>query len=141
VVRLNEAGTAADPRFRFLPDVAAHLREHFGHAWFGRFQPFPGCWVAEVGGERVGMVSGEVVVTSQLLDRPPTARIDNLWVEPAHRRAGIARALVDAFRARAVRAGFGALQVSTLHRDERAVAFWRSVGLTEMYVVLIGDPP
>ncbi|MEZ4241146.1 MAG: GNAT family N-acetyltransferase [Myxococcota bacterium] len=139
VMRLNAAGTAADPRFRFVADVEPILREHLGHVWFGRFQPFPAVWIAEVDGERVAMLSGEIVPDAGLLEQAPTARIDNLWVEPPHRRAGLGRELVAAFRARAERAGYPGLQVSTLARDARAVAFWEAMGLSPLRVVLARD--
>lgn len=138
-LRLNANGTAADPRYRLVDDAEVQLRDLLGHTWFERFQPFPGCLVAERDGERVGFVSGEIVPERGVVARPPTARIDNLWVEPDHRRHGVARALVAGFRARARAAGFPAIQVSTLDRDARAVAFWRAVGLVPLHVVLT-DP-
>lgn len=135
IVRLNQTGTEADPRYRLVPDGAARLREHLEHAWFGRFLPFPACLVVDEGGI-VALVAGEVVVDPGILANPPTARIDNLWVEPAHRRVGHARALVTAYRERAEEAGFPRMTVSTLIRDARAVAFWRAMGFEELTVVL-----
>lgn len=141
VVRLNRNGTEADPRFRLAPSAERALAEHLEHAWFGRFLPFPAVLIVEIGDAPAGFVSGGIVVDPGILEAPPSAIVDNLWVEPEHRRAGVARALVAAFRERALRAGFPGLRVSTLFLDERARAFWRAVGLTEMYVVLADPGP
>lgn len=135
IVRLNDNGTAVDPRYRLAVDGPARLREHLAHAWFERFLPFPACLLAEDDG-LVGLVSGEVVVDPGILETSPTARIDNLWVVPERRRAGVGRALVEAFRARAGRAGFPRTTVHTLVRDTRAVAFWRAMGFEDLTVTL-----
>jgi GNAT superfamily N-acetyltransferase len=136
IVALNENGTAADPRYRLHEDGPARLREHLLHAWFGRFLPFPACLVAESEGRIVGLVSGELAPDPGILANPPTARIDNLWVEPDHRRTGIARRLVEAWCARAVRAGYPRTTVGTLVRDARAVAFWEAMGFEALTVTL-----
>jgi ribosomal protein S18 acetylase RimI-like enzyme len=141
-LRLNEAGTAADPRYQLRPDAARALREHLGFSWFERFLPFPACLLAlepdgSEGADRlVGLISGEVVPEHPVLAYPPTARIDGMWVEPDRRRSGLGRSLVAAFRAGAAKAGFHRITVSTLAKDARAVAFWRSVGFDDLNLIL-----
>lgn len=141
LMRLNETGTAADPRFRLRPDGRASLRAHLDEVWFGRFRPFPAAFVAEEDGALVGFVSGEPLPDHPLLDQPPSARIENLWVEPQARRRGLARALVAAFREAAAGAGLHRIEVQTLVRDARAVAFWRSVGFDDLRVLLVAEGP
>ena len=139
--RLNATGTEADPRYRIRSGARDFLREHHGETWFGRFQPFPACLVDERDGVLAGFVSGAPRQDHPVLDHPPTARIGELWVEPAYRRQGVARALVTAFRERCARAGYADVEVSTLARDARAVAFWRSVGFDDLRLVLLATPP
>lgn len=136
IVRLNENGTAADPRYRLHPDGPERLRELLAHDWFGRFLPMPACLVAEAEGGLVALISGQLVVDPGILENPPTVRIDNLWVEPGHRRTGLGRQLVEAYRARALGAGFPRLTVGTLVRDVRAVAFWEATGFAPLTVTL-----
>ena len=136
IVALDENGTTADPRYRLHEDGPARLREHLLHAWFGRFLPFPACLVAEIDSRIVGLESGEVVPDPGILENPPTARIDNLWVDPAHRRTGLGRRLVDVYRARTEKAGFSRMTVGTLVRDARAVAFWQAMGFEPLTVTL-----
>ena len=138
LVSLNHNGTDADPRYRLSEGAEQRLSAHLRGASFGRFLPFPACLVAEDAGGAglVGLISAEISPVNDLLDWPPSARIDNLWVEPTCRRQGIARRLFEEMTRRSSSAGFSRMTVSTLARDERAIAFWRSVGLRELFVVL-----
>jgi ribosomal protein S18 acetylase RimI-like enzyme len=139
VLELNANGTQADPRYQLEAGAGPRLREYLQELWFGRFLPFPACLVAQHAG-LVGFVSAEVVPHLGILAFPPTARFDNLWVAPSWRRQGLARMLVEQLQARARAAGYTRFTVSTLVRDARAVAFWRSVGFHDLFVVLAQDP-
>jgi GNAT superfamily N-acetyltransferase len=134
MVRLNAAGTEADARYVPSPDSRAVLRERAA-AWFDRFQPFPPCFVAMHGSVLVGFVAGAPALDHPVLVSPPTAVISDLWVEPEHRRHGIAKALVERMHTAARDAGYPRLEVSTLARDVRAVAFWRSIGCADLRIV------
>jgi GNAT superfamily N-acetyltransferase len=134
--RLNAAGAEADPRYVPRTDMAALLRDQIDEVWFGRFHRFPPCLVAEEDGALVGLVAGGGRPPHPILDDPPTATISDLWVEPTHRMRGLARALVAAFRDHARAAGCTRLEVTTLARDGRAVAFWHALGFTDLRLVL-----
>ncbi|MBX2797839.1 MAG: GNAT family N-acetyltransferase [Myxococcales bacterium] len=134
--QLNANGTRIDARYRLRDDSEAPLRSMLQHAWFERFMPFDPCLVAEYDSALIAFVSGEPVVSHAVLDHAPTARIDNLWVDPAHRRRGLARQLVSRFREQAIAAGYPRLTVSTLSRDDDALAFWRSMGFDDLRVSL-----
>ncbi len=134
--QLNANGEAADPRFRLRDHRRALLRAYVLDAWFGQFLPFPACWLAEREGVPVGLVSGKPLPTHPVLDHPPSARIENLWVHVDHRRQGIARDLVQTFQEAARRAGYPRIEVYTLARDHRALAFWRAVGFEDLMVSL-----
>ena len=135
MLRLGAAGTDADARFVLGPEAPAFFRERVG-AWFDVFQPFPPCVVAERGGTPVGFLAGAPAKDHPILVTPRTAVISDLWVEPDHRRHGLARALVERFHAAALAAGYPRLEVSTLALDLRAVAFWRSIGFADLRLVL-----
>jgi ribosomal protein S18 acetylase RimI-like enzyme len=137
--RLNAAGTEADPRYVPRADTPLLLRAQIDEVWFGRFHRFPPCLVADEGGGLVGLVAGGGRPPHPILDEPPTAVISDLWVEPSHRRRGLARELVSAFRDHARAAGCTRLEVTTLARDTRAVAFWRALGFSDLRIVLEWD--
>ena len=137
--RLNAAGAEADPRYVPRSDIAARLRNEIDEGWFGRFHRFPPCLVAEEDGALVGLVAGGGRPPHPILDEPPMVTISDLWVEPAHRRRGHARALVAAFLEHARAAGCVRIEVSTLARDARAVAFWHALGFTDLRLVLALD--
>lgn len=128
-LRLNATGTVADPRYRLRPDATKVLRERLGEVW---------CLVDERDGVVAGFVAGEPRRDHPILDQPHTCTISDLWVEEPFRRQGIGRALVAAFRVLAERRGFPRIEVTTLARDARALAFWRSVGFDNLRVTLVG---
>ncbi|MEQ1565707.1 MAG: GNAT family N-acetyltransferase [Myxococcota bacterium] len=134
LLALNANGSAADPRYRLRPD--AKLRELLSAEWFDRFLPFPACWVSPGATGLVGVISCQIVPEHPVLDQAPTVRIDNLWVAPEHRRAGLGLALVEKVREQASRAGFPRLVASTLAQDAQALAFWRRAGFSDLNVLL-----
>jgi ribosomal protein S18 acetylase RimI-like enzyme len=135
MARLNAAGHEADARYVPAPDAAVVVRERAA-AWFERFQPFPACFVAQGQTGLVGYVAGEPARIHPVLLLPLTAVISELWVEPAQRRHGLGKTLVEQFHTAASAAGYPRLEVSTLAGDVRAVAFWRSVGFADLRLVL-----
>lgn len=84
-------------------------------------------WVAVADGEVVGMV--ETVVPSTDPDaRDTVAELMSLYVDAAHRRRGLASALVEV----ALQALTGCDEVTlwVLHNNQRALAFYRAHGWT-----------
>ncbi len=136
LVALNATGHQADPRYRMADSGRAAMRQHMLDRWFGIFHPIPVGWVAEVGAAPVGFVAGMVLPPSAIIAAPPTARIGDMWVDPGHRRRGLGRRLVEAFVDSAHRAGIANVEVGTLAKDDRAVAFWRSLGFGDWKVIL-----
>ena len=141
LIELADNGFRVDARYRLRGHRRALLRTHIRESWFGRLLPFPPCWVAEHEGAIVGVLSGEPLQVHEVLDQPPTAAVTDLWVVAGHRRQGIARQLVDRFRAAATNAGYGRVELSTLVRDEEALAFWRAVGFVDLRITLSADAP
>ncbi|NCG21305.1 MAG: GNAT family N-acetyltransferase [Rhodobacterales bacterium] len=131
VIALNNNGTQIDPRYRMAQDGRAVMRQHMLDRWFAMFHPFPVGWVAQAENGLVGFLSGGVLQQNYIIERPPTALIGDLWVSPNHRRPGLGRRLVERYLEAAAKAGFDQVEVGTLTRDKRAVAFWRSLGFSD----------
>ena len=138
--QLNRAGTAADARYVIRDGSRDAFRALIMEDWLGRFLPFPACFVAEADGEIVGYVQGDVCRQHPLLVEPPKCRIGNLWVQPEHRRLGVGRALVQTYVTAAKEAGFPWVEVGTLAKDARAVAFWQALGFGDWRVSLLRTP-
>jgi len=135
--RLMDEGTAADGRY-VKGDIEA-MRSEMQH-WFACFHPFPPSYIAWDGTSVVGWISGQPAPSPSTVAAPKSARIDNLWVDPDHRRQGLGRALVEIWSQEARSAGFQRLEVATLARDRRAVNFWREQGFGDWLVVLSSAP-
>ena len=56
------------------------------------------------------------------------AEIKRLWVDPGHRRRGVARAVVLGLEAEAVRLGYRALMLETGVRQPEAIALYEALG-------------
>jgi len=131
--RLMAEGHASDPRFQ-IGDPEA-MRAEMAH-WFDCFQPFPPAYLDQRDGVIVGWISGLPTPIPPMVSAPKTARIENLWVHPEHRRVGIGTALVAAWSRDAIAQGCVRLEVGTLGRDSRAVSFWRQQGFGDWKVIL-----
>jgi putative acetyltransferase len=70
------------------------------------------------------------------------AEIKRMFVEPMHRRRGVARRLLAALEDEAAAAGFAAVRLETGVRQPEALAFYRSAGYRRMpaYGPYLGDP-
>lgn len=136
---LNATGNASDPRYVLADDWREQMRALMLDQWFGRFHPFPIGFAAVVDGVVVGYVQGDVVQSVPVLERPPTVRIGNLWVEPGHRRKGIASELVRTYCAAARSKGFPWIEVGTLTKDPRATGFWKAAGFDDWRVILLSS--
>ena len=132
---LMRTGEQADPRYRLSPHAAERARAHMRAAWLIR-RPFPGCLVAVLDDQIIGFVSGTIASPSPVLELPESLSVSDLYVRPSHRRAGIARRLVEAYLELGRRAGLHHFQLATLHVDERAQAFWRALDFHPVMVTL-----
>jgi ribosomal protein S18 acetylase RimI-like enzyme len=64
------------------------------------------------------------------------AEISDLWVDPAERRRGIGRALVDASLAWLRERGVGRVSVRVAVANAEGQAFWRALGFADLLDVL-----
>lgn len=130
--RLSADGHTADVRYV----LAAHAGEaavDFVEGWVTGAQP---TWVAEADGQVVAFIVTKRAAAHVVLELPETLVITDAYVLDEYRRRGIARGLFETVRDHAETEGVTALEVGTLANDNRAVAFWRSVGFGDWRVAL-----
>jgi ribosomal protein S18 acetylase RimI-like enzyme len=114
IARLN----AAFDDLRATPEhIAAHLRER---------SAFERGFVAEVDGTIAGMACLRLLPC--LCDPVPYAELTELVVDPAYRRAGIGRHLVQRIEAEARAGGAATLVLMTAWRNSAAHAFYHALG-------------
>jgi GNAT superfamily N-acetyltransferase len=105
------------------PDAEARrrlLRDAFGPS--PRFE----AWLLETGGEPVGYAI--VFETYSSFLARPTLFLEDLFVVPARRRAGIGRAAMRVLAAEARRRGCGRMEWMVLNWNEPALAFYDGLG-------------
>lgn len=66
--------------------------------------------------------------------------IAECYVVPESRRRGVGRAAVEALLERERRRGTALVEASVLYRNERAIAFWESLGFTARSIRTARDP-
>lgn len=86
--------------------------------------------IAEAGGAAIGFAL-YFFNFSTFLGRPGLY-LEDLFVEPAHRGAGVGRALLAALAARAVAQNCGRMEWSVLDWNEPAIRFYRALGAVGM---------
>jgi ribosomal-protein-alanine N-acetyltransferase len=93
-----------------------------------------GLLVAEHGSRIIGVLSYSI--RPSLWHGEDSCLIEELVVDTAHRGQGVGTALVQAILGRMEAAGWAEISVSALPDNERAIAFYRSLGLTDEGVLL-----
>jgi GNAT superfamily N-acetyltransferase len=98
-------------------------------ALFGE-RPAAEALIAELGSEAVGYALLFPTFSSFLTKQG--VWLEDLFVRPAHRRAGVGRALLAAVAARAVARGGARLEWAALDWNELALGFYRRIGAETM---------
>jgi GNAT superfamily N-acetyltransferase len=94
-------------------------------ALFGA-SPAAFCHVAEIDGQVGGIAIWFVSFSTWL--GVHGMYLEDLYVQPAHRRGGIGRALLQTLARVAVDRGYGRLEWAVLDWNESAIAFYQSIG-------------
>ena len=123
-----------DAHLAAQPDVFHATDPEELTAWFRNLleEPDSHAWLAEVDGQPQGYV------TAKLVDRPRNAlcaarrwfEIDNIAVNPACRRCGVGRALVDAVFSEAAAAGVTEFELTSWQFNASAHAFFERCGFS-----------
>jgi GNAT superfamily N-acetyltransferase len=93
-------------------------------------RPAAEAMVAEQGGEVVGFALWFTTFSTFLAK--PGLWLEDLYVRPAHRGAGVGEAMLRALAALAVERGYGRFEWSVLDWNEHAIRFYRRMGATLM---------
>jgi GNAT superfamily N-acetyltransferase len=116
-------------RYEREPDAVETLESDLHRALFDP-EPKVFALVAETAGRVVGMAIYFVSFSTW------TGRhglyLEDLFVEPAHRSAGVGRALMSALADRSLRLGYKRLEWAVLDWNEPAISFYRSLGAAAM---------
>lgn len=91
-------------------------------------RPAAEAWVAEVEGAVVGFALFFTNFSTFL--GQPGLYLEDLYVQPAHRRLGIGRALLSRLGALANERGYGRFEWSVLDWNEHAIRFYEEMGAT-----------
>jgi GNAT superfamily N-acetyltransferase len=108
-----------------LADMAVGTEAMLHAALFGP-RPSAEALVAERGARAVGFALYFTTFSTFLCK--PGLYLEDLFVEPAHRGAGIGKALLAALAARAVERGCGRLEWRVLDWNEPSIRFYESLG-------------
>lgn len=95
------------------------------HRYLEAFYP-PVCHVAELDGQVVGFILGDIRGWEYGLTA--AAWVDIMGVDPAHQRCGIGKRLVEAFVRESRASGFKSIHVMVREDDDRLQPFLRSAG-------------
>ncbi len=105
--------------------------------------PSTHAWVAEVDGQAVAhLIAREHRLAAHVYLHPQhTLLVDQLAVDPAHRRRGIGRALMDTVVERAQQRGASRVELTVRAHNEGASAFYAALGYVPSQTLLeLGVP-
>ncbi|HNA34506.1 MAG TPA: GNAT family N-acetyltransferase [Flavobacteriales bacterium] len=103
-----------------------------GRTWLdgviGGLERFGRIAVAEWDGEVIGFAHAAVKLAPEHLGGGRIGHVTHLYVTPAHRRSGIARALAASLHEWLRTRSVLSIELQVVHRNEAGLAFWRSLG-------------
>lgn len=113
-------------------DIADHLHRHFRAEVIRDAMANTDCdyWLAEMGGEPVGLAKTRRDRSPAGLPRPGCLELELLYVAPAFQRRGVGHALLDHAEDIAAEGDFGGIWLSVWEDADWAVSFYRKRGFT-----------
>ena len=119
--------TELDDAFRIVEEyydavgvIARDTKEEFSERYFGELR---GVWLASVDGDVIGCIA-----LRELPEQPRRGEIKRMYVRPAHRRGGIAQALLNATESFAAAVSCDWLYLDSAPGMDAAVRFYRRNG-------------
>jgi GNAT superfamily N-acetyltransferase len=124
---LTDYHVQLDPR---LPTAAPGAAENYAARLLERRDdPYTQTFVAEVGGQVVAYILGAIIeMQPDLFEYADSGFIADVFVDPAYRRRGIARQLVETLTAWFAERGVFLVEWQVAAKNPDAVRFWESVG-------------
>jgi GNAT superfamily N-acetyltransferase len=110
-----------------LEDRVIATEEKIDHALFGP-RPYAETLIAELDGEAVGFALFFHNFSTFLAQ--PGIYLEDLFVEPEHRGAGVGRALLERLASIALERDCGRLEWAVLDWNKDAIGFYRRLGAT-----------
>lgn len=94
--------------------------------------------VAEAVGRVIGMCTGQVVISTA--EGGPAVLVEDMVVDPAHRRRGVGRALIKAMTRWAEEQGATRLQLLADRNNPPALAFYERIGWQSTALICLRQP-
>ncbi len=111
--------------------MGLRLLPHGGRVWLdgavGGLERFSRITVAEVDGHVTGFAHAAVKLAPEHLGGERIGHVTHLYITPAHRRSGIARALAGSLHEWLRAKQVTSIELQVVHRNEAGLAFWRSL--------------
>jgi ribosomal protein S18 acetylase RimI-like enzyme len=111
-------------QLRLVPNGASMWLEGIRHG----FERFGRMVVAEADGTVVGFAHGAIKLSPEHLGGERVGYVAHLFVLPAHRRAGIARALATHLNAWFAEKNVRSVELQVVRDNGAGAAFWKSLG-------------
>lgn len=109
--------------------VSGAARSYASRLLETRDDPFTRTYVAETGGQVVGYILGAVIdLQADLFEYVDTGFIADVFVDPAYRRQGIARRLVETVTDWFAAQGVRHVEWQVAAANVEAIKFWTAVG-------------
>ncbi len=117
-----------------LPPAAPQGARRYARRLLDRLDdPMTRVLVADADGEVVGYVLGVVVdLAPEMFQQEASGFLADIYVDQAHRRRGVGRALVEALIAWFGERGLRYYEWHVAARNQESLAFWRSLGGREV---------
>lgn len=131
-LQLNQTGELVDDRYLLKHDVDTIGHHLIAEDWLA--EDTTQVVVADDDGTLVAFIATRPLETSRVRLTKPGVLVTDLFVAPSHRRRGVGRQIVEAVIDREAMANRESIEVGTLAKDSRAIAFWRSLGFGDWRV-------
>jgi aminoglycoside 6'-N-acetyltransferase I len=104
-------------------------------------EPYLGFLAFDEGGSPIGMIDARVRNYAEGAPNLRAAYVEDLWVEPEHRRSGVARSLLAAVETWAVDQGLDWLGSDTQEDNQLSQSWHAAAGFAEVErIVIFGKP-
>ncbi len=114
-----------DERFRFTKNAAREYSRHIANALHARNMRV---FVAEMNGEIIGYIFGEVQERSPIFPVGRFGFVSDIYVTEEWRRKGVGRRLFYKMREWMLKESITAIELLAAERNPHSVAFWESLG-------------